>query len=195
LESSPRRGSNRERNGANFRTSLFHHSNPPAVAAPPNPEPTVDNDAVELHGIPCWTKQVDPEEITAELDYNLEEEDEQEYNDADAANRKILGSRLQEVQRDNQITSHMSKEVKKQPSTRFHIDASYKEAMSNKFVWQLLRKMSAGQYWQSGKLCPRDLLVIAFLLLMLNGIRKRIALDEWCSPSKLRLFNSAIITI
>jgi hypothetical protein len=75
----------RERNGATFRTSLFHHSNPSAAAAPPHPEPTVNNDTVKLHGIPCWTKQVDPEEITAELDYNLEEEDEeeQEYDDAD----------------------------------------------------------------------------------------------------------------
>ena len=74
----------RERNGANFRTSLFHHSNPPAIATPPHPEPTVSNDAVKLLGIPCWTEQVDPKEITSELDYNLEEEDEHEYNDADA---------------------------------------------------------------------------------------------------------------
>ena len=75
----------RERNGAHFRTSLFHHNNPPSIATPPHPEPTaVDHDAVELRGIPCWTEQVDPEEITAELDYNLEEEDGQEYNDADA---------------------------------------------------------------------------------------------------------------
>jgi len=75
--------SQRERNGAIFRASLFHGSNPPAVAAPPQPEPTVDNDAVELHGIPCWTDQVDPEEITAELDYNLVEE--QECNDVDTS--------------------------------------------------------------------------------------------------------------
>jgi hypothetical protein len=74
----------RERNGAHFRTSLFHHNNPPAIATPPHPEPTVDHDAVELLGIPCWTEQVDPEEITAELDYDLEEEDEHEYDDADA---------------------------------------------------------------------------------------------------------------
>jgi hypothetical protein len=65
---------------------LFHHSNPSAAATPPHPEPTVDNDTVELHDIPCWTKQVYPEELTAELDYNLEEEDEQEqeYDDGDA---------------------------------------------------------------------------------------------------------------
>jgi hypothetical protein len=73
----------RARNVANFRASLLGHSNPPAVAAPAHPDPTVDNDAVELRGIPCWTEQVNPEEITAELDYNLEEEDD-EYNDADA---------------------------------------------------------------------------------------------------------------
>jgi hypothetical protein len=60
----------RKRNAASFRTSLFRHSNPPAVTAPPYPEPTVDNDAVEIRGIPYWTEQVDPEEISAELDYN-----------------------------------------------------------------------------------------------------------------------------
>jgi hypothetical protein len=29
---------------------------------------TGDDSAVKLRGIPCWTEQVDPEEITAELD-------------------------------------------------------------------------------------------------------------------------------
>jgi hypothetical protein len=58
---------------------MFGHSNLPA-----HTEPTVDSDAVELRGIPCWTEQVDPEEITAELDYSLEEE-EQECNDADTS--------------------------------------------------------------------------------------------------------------
>jgi hypothetical protein len=62
---------------------VFHHSsNPPAVATPPHPEPTIANDAVKLRG--CWTEQIDPNEMTAKLDYNLEKEDKQEYDDADA---------------------------------------------------------------------------------------------------------------
>ena len=94
----------RERNSAKFRNSLIHHNNPPAVAAPPHPEPTVDNGAFELHGIPCWTKQVDPEEITAELDYNLEEKDKQESNDADADTpdapaTSVMNTYLQAIQR------------------------------------------------------------------------------------------------
>ena len=72
----------RARNATNFRTSLFG----PYVAAPPHLEPTVDeNDAVELHGIPCWTEQVDPKEIRAELGDNLGEDDDQEYDDADTS--------------------------------------------------------------------------------------------------------------
>jgi hypothetical protein len=68
----------RERNDANFRSSFFRHSSPPAVAAPAY----FGNNAVELRGtgIPCWTEQVDPKEKTAELDYNLEEEQECKNN-------------------------------------------------------------------------------------------------------------------
>jgi hypothetical protein len=71
----------RERNDANFRSSFFRHSSPPVVAAPAY----FGNNAVVLHGtgIPCWAEQVDPEEITTELDYNLEEE--QECNNADTS--------------------------------------------------------------------------------------------------------------
>jgi hypothetical protein len=47
------------------------------------PEPTVDNDAVEISGITYGAEQVDAQEITVELNYNLEE-DEQECNDTDA---------------------------------------------------------------------------------------------------------------
>lgn len=92
----------RDRNGVNFRASLFRGSNSKAVAVPPQPEPTVDNDAVELRRIPCWTEQVDPEEITAELDYNLVEE--QECNDvdtsdtSDAPEDSVMNSYLRAIQ-------------------------------------------------------------------------------------------------
>jgi hypothetical protein len=92
----------RERNGATFRSSLFRGSKSQAVAAPPQPKPTVMNDAVELHGIPCWTEQVDPEAITAELDYDLDEE--QECNDVDASDTSdapadsVMNSYLRAIQ-------------------------------------------------------------------------------------------------
>jgi len=62
--------SQRESNGAIFRASLFHGSSSEAVAVPPQPEPSVDNDAVEIHGILSWTKQVDPEEVVEEQECN-----------------------------------------------------------------------------------------------------------------------------
>jgi hypothetical protein len=90
----------RARNAANFRTSLFGPSYPPT---PPHLEPTVDdNDAVELHGIPCWTEQVDPEEIIAELSDNLGEEEDQEYDDdpdiLDAPAASVMNTYLQAIQ-------------------------------------------------------------------------------------------------
>lgn len=36
----------KQRNGANFRASMFGHRCPPDVGVPPHPKPTIDNDAV-----------------------------------------------------------------------------------------------------------------------------------------------------
>jgi hypothetical protein len=79
---------------------MFGHSNRPAIAGRPHLEPTIDNDAVKLRGIPCWTEQVHPEEITAELNYNLEEK-EQECNDADTSDApatSVMNAYLQAIQ-------------------------------------------------------------------------------------------------
>jgi hypothetical protein len=91
------------RNLASFRASLLagggRASSTDDSIVPPNPNPLPD--AVEIHGIPHWTEQLNPGEITAQLDADNDEGDEEATDDAKNLNLpadSVMNIYLQAIQ-------------------------------------------------------------------------------------------------
>jgi hypothetical protein len=84
---------NRDRNAGLFRASLFHGQEQSSTATIAPEQQEQEDEAVQLHGVSSWTEQRNPEDISAELDYDSDDESEEaEANEADEADEANTNS-------------------------------------------------------------------------------------------------------